>query len=200
MRSRFFMRRWLVIAAGAVAVTGAAHAAVFKCKGADGTLVLQDSACGPSTQALHPAAANDGPPVNLSLPLDQRVKNPHDKRRLDAAVHITGLQSGLRKRIEHCQKHAPKQVPVMQSLLDGWRSERAAAIAASERLMEKYLTATERVDALAQFDRALSSPIEMSINSDPAVNANNCKSAALKMRQFMEKRYAGDYTTVVGAR
>ena len=198
MRPSSFTRRWLLIAVGALSMTGAAHAAVFKCKGADGSLVFQDSPCGPSTQALQPAAASDGPPVNRSLPLDQRVKNPYDKRRLDAAIHIAGLQSGLRKRLEHCQKHAPEQAPLLQSLLDGWRDERAAAIAASERLLDRYLTATERADALSQFDSALSGTIELSINSDPAVNANNCKNAALKMRQFMDKRYASDYTTVVG--
>lgn len=194
------MRRWMVIAVGALWMTGAAHAAVFKCKGADGTLVFQDSPCGPSTQPLQPAAASDGPAVNRSLPLDQRVKNTYDKRRLDAAIHIAGLQSGVRKRLEHCQKHAPEQAPLLQSLLDGWRSERAAAIAASERLLDKYLTATERVDALAQFDNALSGTIELSANSDPAVNANNCKNAALKLRQFMDKRYASDYATVDGGR
>lgn len=181
------------------AMVGVASAGVFKCKGPDGTLIFQDSACGPNTQSLQPTKADTGPAVDLSLPLAQRLKNPQDKRRLDAAIKISGVQMGLRKSLEHCQRNAPDQAAALQTLLNNWRSERASAISASERLIEKYLTMSERMDAFTQANEALAS-IDMRASSDPAVNANNCKNAATKIRTLLDTRYADVYTQVESGR
>ncbi|OOG79106.1 hypothetical protein B0E41_25080 [Hydrogenophaga sp. A37] len=180
-------------------MAGAAFAGVFKCKGPDGTVIFQDSACGPNTQSLQPAKADVGPAVNLSLPLAQRLKNPLDKRRLDAAIKISGMQMGLRKSLEHCQRNAPDQAAALQTLLNNWRSERASAISASERLIEKYLTMSERMDAFTKANEALSS-IDLRASSDPAVNANNCKNAVTKIRTLLDTRYADVYAQVESGR
>jgi hypothetical protein len=197
------LSRWVCRSLSVLACTGAmagtASAGVFKCKGPDGTLIFQDSACGPNTQSLQPAKADAGPAVNLSLPLDQRIKNPQDKRRLEAAVKISGVQMGLRKSLEHCQRNAPDQAAALQNLLNNWRSERASAISASERLIEKYLTMSERMDAFTKANEALAN-IDLRASSDPAVNANNCKNAAVKIRTLLDTRYADVYAQVESGR
>ena len=199
MRLNRVVCRSLSVLACTAAMAGAASAGVFKCKGPDGVLIFQDSACGPATQSLQPAKADHGPAVDLSLPLDQRVKNPSDKRRLDAAVKISGMQMGLRKSIEHCQRNAPDQAAGLQNLLSTWRSERASVIGASERLIEKYLTVTERTDALTKFSDGLNH-IDLRASSDPAVNANNCKNAATKLRTLLDTRFAEVYAQVESGR
>ena len=134
------------------------------------------------------------------MPLDQRVKNPLDKRRLDAAVKITGLQQGLRQSVEHCQRNAPEQTQGLQDLLNQWRSQRAPAISASERLVEKYLTLPERKEAYAKANELLGTAIDWRASSDPAVNANNCKNAVTKIRTLLDTRYADVYPQVESGR
>jgi len=194
------MCRSLAVLACTAGLAGAASAGVFKCKGPNGVLIFQDSACGPASQSLQPDKADNGPAVDLSLPMDQRIKSPLDKRRLDAAIKISGVQMGLRKSIEHCQRNAPDQAAGLQNLLSSWRSERASAISASERLTEKYLTAPERLDAFTRANEALNAGIDLRASSDPAVNANNCKNAATKLRTLLDTRYADVYAQVEGAR
>lgn len=179
---------------------GGAQAGIFKCKAPDGSLVIQDSECSSSTTPLHPPKANEGPAVNLSLPLSERVKTPWDKRRLEAAIKISGIQLGLRKSVEHCQRNAPEQAAGLQSLFNNWRSERASAIATSERVIEKYLTLSERMEAFTKAHDALTAGIEMRASSDPAVNANNCKNATTKLRNLLDTRYADVYTQVEATR
>ncbi len=145
------------------------------------------------------AKVDNGPAVDLSLPLDQRIKSPLDKRRLDAAVKISGMQMGLRKSLEHCQRNAPDQASLLQNLLNNWRSERASTISASDRLIEKYLTVSERMDAFKKANEALPN-IDMQASSDPAVNANNCKNAATKIRTLLDTRYADVYAQVESGR
>jgi hypothetical protein len=193
------MYRSLAVLACTAAMAGAASAGVFKCKGPNGVLIFQDSACGPATQSLQPVKADNGPAVDLSLPMDQRIKNPLDKRRLDAAVKISGMQMGLRKSLEHCQRNAPDQAGLLQNLLNNWRSERASAISASDRLVEKYLTVSERQEAFVKANEALTN-IDMRASSDPAVNANNCKNAATKLRALLDTRYADAYVQVESGR
>lgn len=191
--------RALAVLACAAAMAGTASAGVFKCKGPNGVLIFQDSACSPTTPSQQPAKADHGPAVDLLLPLDQRIKNPLDKRRLDAAVKVSGAQMGLRKSLEHCQRNAPGQAAGLQNLLSTWRSERAAVIGTSERLLEKYLTASERADALAKFNEGLTH-IDLRASSDPAVNANNCKNAANKLRTLLDTGYTDVYAQVESGR
>lgn len=199
MRLNRWVCRSLSVLACTGAMAGAASAGVFKCKGPDGTVIFQDSACGPNSQSLQQVKADTGPAVDLSLPLAQRLKNPLDKRRLDAAIKISGVQMGLRKSLEHCQRNAPDQAAALQSLLNNWRSERASAISASDRLIEKYLTVSERMEAFTKANEALAN-IDLRASSDPAVNANNCKSAATKIRTLLDTRYTEVYAQVESGR
>jgi hypothetical protein len=188
--------RWLSCVALLCAVSGAAHAGVFRCKAPDGTTVFQDSACVAGAETVQKPNADAGPAVDLTLPLAQRLKNPGDKERLDAALKVIGLQLAMKASVEHCQKYAAPQVGELQSVVDGWASQHAPTIQTAERLVGKYTTPAERVDGYNEIADLMGRTLLTRASGDAARNASNCQAAPAKMRSFLANRYTDIYAAV----
>ena len=188
--------RWLSCLALACAFSGAAHAGVFRCKAPGGTTVFQDSPCLANTETVQNPKAESGPPVDLTQPLAQRLKNPGDKERLDAALKVMGLQLALKASVEHCQKFAAPSVGELQSVVDGWLSQHGSTIQTAERLVGRYTTPAERVDGLNEIGDLMGRTLLTRATGDAARNASNCQAAPAKMRSFLANRYTDIYAAV----
>lgn len=178
------------------AVSGAAHAGVFRCKAPDGKTVFQDSACLPSAETVQKPKPDTGPAVDLTQPLAQRLKNPGDKERLEAALKVMGLQLALKAAVEHCQKFAAAQVGELQSVVDGWLQQHASTVQTAERLVGRFTTPAERVDGYAEIGDLMGRTLLTRAAGDAARNASNCQAAPAKMRSFLANRYTDVYAAV----
>lgn len=188
--------RWLSGAALLCVFSGAAHAGVFRCKAPDGTTVFQDSACVAGAETVQKPRTDAGPAVDFTLPLVQRIKNPADKDRLDAALKLIGLQLAMKASVEHCQKYAAPQVGELQSVVDGWLAQHAPTIQTAERLVGKFTTPAERVDGYSEIADLMGRTLLTRAAGDAARNASNCQAAPAKMRSFLANRYTDVYAAV----
>lgn len=199
MRSLFRPVPVLVLALQLV-LGGPAIAGVFKCKGPDGTTVFQDSECGPGSQPLQAPKAGNSAPVDLTLPLDKRFKTPEEKDRLMAALKIAGLDLGMRKGIEFCKTHAAPHVPGIEQVYSEWRQQHAVVIGTADRLIEKYTTTRERTDGVSDIVALLEQSLQTRAGNDAARNTDNCKSAPVKLRSFLNNRHTDIYSAVGSGR
>lgn len=199
MRSLFRPVPALVLALQLV-LGGPAIAGVFKCKGPDGTTVFQDSECGPGSQPLQAPKAGNSAPVDLTLPLDKRFKTPEEKDRLMAALKIAGLDLGMRKGIEFCKTHAATHVPGIEQVYSEWRQQHAVVIGTADRLIEKYTTTRERTDGVSDIVALLEQSLQTRAGNDAARNTDNCKSAPVKLRSFLNNRHTDIYSAVGSGR
>lgn len=181
-------------------LAGPALAGVFKCKGPGGAPVFQDSECGPGSQPLQAPKAGSGPAVDLTQPLEKRFKTPEEKDRLTAALKIAGLDLGMRKGIEFCKTHAAAHVAGIEQVYSGWRQQHVVAIGTADRLIEKYTTARERADGFSDIIALLEQSLQLRAGNDAARNTDNCKSAPVKLRSFLDNRHTDIYSAVGGAR
>lgn len=179
---------------------GPAIAGVFKCKGPDGTTVFQDSECGPGSQPLHAPKAGNSAPVDLTQPLDKRFKTPEEKDRLMAALKIAGLDLGMRKGIEFCKTHAATHVAGIEQVYSEWRQQHAVVIGTADRLIEKYTTTRERTDGVSDIVALLEQSLQTRAGNDAARNTDNCKSAPVKLRSFLNNRHTDIYSAVGSGR
>jgi hypothetical protein len=199
MRSLFRPVPALVLALQLV-LGGPAIAGVFKCKGPDGTTVFQDSECGPGSQPLQAPKAGNSAPVDLTLPLDKRFKTPEEKDRLMAALKIAGLDLGMRKGIEFCKIHAATHVAGIEQVYSEWRQQHAVVIGTADRLIEKYTTTRERTDGVSDIVALLEHSLQTRAGNDAARNTDNCKSAPVKLRSFLNNRHTDIYSAVGSGR
>jgi hypothetical protein len=188
--------RWLTGLALGCALSGAAHAGVFRCKAADGTTVFQDSECLVGAVTLQKPKADTGPAVDLTQPLAQRFKNSTEKARLDAALKVVGLQIALRASVDHCQKYAAPHAGELQKVVDDWRNQHAISIQTSERLIDTYTTMAERMDGYTEIGDLMGRNLLTRATGDAARNAANCQAAPVKMRSFLANRYTDIYEAV----
>lgn len=189
----------LIIALSCV-LGGTASADVYKCKGPDGATIFQDSECGPGSQSLQVPKASTGPAVDLTQPFEKRFKTPEEKDRLMAALKIAGLEVGMRKGIEFCKTHAAAEVNGIEQVYAEWRQQHAVAINAADRLIERYTTMRERSDGFNEVGALLDQSLQLRAGNDPARNADNCKSAPVKLRSFLANRHTDIYSVVGKAR
>ena len=199
MRSPFCPVPALVLAIPLM-LGGPALAAVFKCKAPDGATIFQDSECGPGSQPLQAPKAGNSPPVDLTQPLDKRFKTPEERDRLMAALKIAGLDLGMRKGIEFCKTHAAAHVAGIEQVYSEWRQQHAAAINTADRLIEKYTTTRERADGVSDIVALLEQSLQTRAGNDPARNTDNCKSAPVKLRSFLDNRHTDIYSAVGSGR
>lgn len=199
MRSSFHPVPVLVLALQLV-LGGPAIAGVFKCKGPDGTTVFQDSECGPGSQPLQAPKAGNSAPVDLTQPLDKRFKTPEEKDRLMAALKIAGLDLGMRKGIEFCKTHAATHVAGIEQVYSEWRQQHAVVIGTADRLIEKYTTTRERTDGVSDIVALLEQSLQTRAGNDAARNTDNCKSAPVKLRSFLNNRHTDIYSAVGSGR
>jgi hypothetical protein len=199
MRTSSFFASSLVLAL-ACAVVSPASARVFKCKGADGAIVFQDSECAPGSQSLQRAASGTGPAVDLTQAFEKRFKTPEERERVMAALKIAGLEMGMRKSIEVCKTHGTAYATGIQQVYDEWRNQHIIAITTSDKLIERYTTTRERADGFTEISSLLDQAVQLRAGNDPVRSQENCKNAPLKIRSFLTHRNTEIYSVVNKAR
>lgn len=186
----------LLTLAVALLFAGAAQAGVYKCQGPNGATVFQDSECGPGTQALAAPKPDAGPAVDLTQPFDKRFKTPEERDRVMAALKIAGMELAMRRSIEFCKTRAAEHAPAIEQVYDRWRKDRAAAITASDQLIERYTSVKERTEGFSEVSGMLDQSLNLRAGNDAARNVDNCRSAPAKLRSFLDNRHTEAYVTV----
>lgn len=180
----------------AVLVGGAAQAGVYKCKGPTGATVFQDSECGPGSQSLAAPKEETGPAVDLTQPLEARLKTPEEKTRLMAAMKIAGMELAMKKSVDFCKTRAPAHAGAIEQIYDAWRKDHIMAITASDQLIAKYTSMRERSDAFTEVGNLLDQSLNLRAGNDDARNVDNCKSAPTKLKSFLANRHTDAYSAV----
>lgn len=186
---------WLATFMLAAATVAPAQAGVYRCKQPDGSTVFQDSEC-PAGAEVGQKTRDTGPKVDLTQPMEKRFRTPAEKARVDAAITVIGLQMGLKATLDYCQKYAAEGGNEIQALFASWRNQYAVVISASEALIEKYTTTSERVEAYSAVTELMARNFAIGASVDPARNASNCKAAPVKVKSFLANRYTDVYATV----
>ena len=179
----------------ALVLSSVAHAGVYKCKGADGATVFQDSECGPGAQSLAAPKADTGPAVDFTLPLEKRL-SPEEKSRLMAALKIAGMELAMRRSIEFCKSRSPETATGIEQIYSQWRKDRVMAITASDQLIERYTTVKERSDGFTTVGNLLDQSLNLRTGNDVARSLENCRNAPVKLKSFLANRHTDAYSLV----